>query len=126
MNYFVTAQYMAAAAFWSVAMIHALVWLRSRREIVHLLFALTAAAAGAGAVTEAAMYQSMDLDSMAVSLRSYVAASGGNRDHGTVFYLVLRHGGPIRKNVGWCTDSGFLDGDDPSITFRKPVFCTRN
>ncbi len=76
MNHFVTAQYMAAAAFWTVAMIHGLIWLRTRDEIVHLVFALAAAAAGAGAVTEAAMYQSSDLETMAASLRWYVAASG--------------------------------------------------
>jgi len=76
MNYFVTAQYMAAAAFWTVALLHSLVWLRVRGEVVHLLFALMAAAAGAGAVTEAAMYQSSDVETMAASLRWYVAASG--------------------------------------------------
>ncbi len=76
MNYVITAQYMAAAAFWTVAMIHGLIWLRARGEIVHLLFAVTAAAAGAGAVSEAAMYQSGDVETMASSLRWYVAASG--------------------------------------------------
>ena len=46
MNYLMIAQYMAAAAFFAIAMTHLLIWVRSHKEIIHLIFAVTAVAGG--------------------------------------------------------------------------------
>lgn len=76
MNYLEIAQYMAFAVFLTIALIHWLIWYRAHREITHLLFALTAAAAGANAVAEAAIYHADSIDLMSTALRWYVATSG--------------------------------------------------
>lgn len=76
MNSFLIAQYVAAGAFLTVALMHSLVWLRRHTLATHLCFALTAAAAGANAIAEASMYQATTLDAMAVALKWYVAMSG--------------------------------------------------
>jgi signal transduction histidine kinase len=76
MSYLETAQYMAAAAFFSVALSHLFVWVRVRAEIIHLLFALTATAAGANAIAEELMYRADSIDVMGTALRLYVATSG--------------------------------------------------
>lgn len=76
MDYFVIAQYMAAAAFLTVALTHLLVWSRARREVKHFLFAITAAAAGANALAEAYMYRADSIEVMRSALRWYVATSG--------------------------------------------------
>ena len=69
MNFLEIAQYMACAVFLTIALIHWLVWLRAHREIVHLLFALTSAAAGANAIAEAVMYRADSIDAMSSALR---------------------------------------------------------
>jgi signal transduction histidine kinase len=76
MNYLAIAQYMAFAVFLTIALIHWLVWYRAQRETSHLLFALTAAAAGANAIAEANMYRADSIDAMSSALRWYVATSG--------------------------------------------------
>ncbi|TWT81405.1 Sensor histidine kinase LiaS [Planctomycetes bacterium CA13] len=76
MNYLEIAQYMAFAVFQTIAVIHLLVWIRAHREITHLLFALTAAAAGINAIAETFMYRAESIDVMSSELRWYVAASG--------------------------------------------------
>lgn len=76
MSALLIAQYMAAAAFFTVAFIHTLVWLKSREVATQLCFALTAVAAGANAIAEASMYGATSLDTMAVALKWYVAMSG--------------------------------------------------
>ena len=48
--------FMAAAAFWAVALFHALIWARRRRMKVHLWFALTTFLSGFAALAEAAFY----------------------------------------------------------------------
>lgn len=53
MNYLEIAQFMAFAVFLTIAVIHLLVGLRAHREISHLLFAVTAAAASEARKTSA-------------------------------------------------------------------------
>lgn len=72
----IIAQYMAAAALFTVALTHLLVWSRRRDSKVHLLFALTTMAAGGNAIAEAWMYRAANVDSMSVALKWYVAMSG--------------------------------------------------
>jgi len=50
--------FMAAAAFWVVALFHALIWARQRGMKVHLWFALTTFLSGFAALAEAAFYKS--------------------------------------------------------------------
>ncbi len=76
MNYLAIAQYMAFAVFLTIALIHWLIWYRAHREISHLLFALTAAAAGANAIAEANMYRADSINAMSSALRWYVTTSG--------------------------------------------------
>ena len=76
MNYLAIAQFMAASAFLTMGMIHALIWLRAHREVAHLLFALTAAAAGTNAIAEQFMYRSDSIELMGLALRWYVSTSG--------------------------------------------------
>ena len=76
LSYLSIAQFMAAAAFVTVAVIHLFVWSRGRQELKHLLFALTAALAGANALAEEFMYRANSLDGMASALRWYVTTSG--------------------------------------------------
>ncbi len=76
MNYLEIAQYMAFAVCLTIAVIHLLVWLRAHRKITHLLFAVTAAAAGVNAIAEAFMYRADSIDVMSDALRWYVATSG--------------------------------------------------
>jgi signal transduction histidine kinase len=71
-----TAQYMAAASLFTVALIHGLVWSRRPRSDAQLLFALAAVAAGGNAIAESCMYRAMTVDTMAVALKWYVAMSG--------------------------------------------------
>ena len=47
---------MAAAAFWAVALFHALIWARRQAMKVHLWFALTTFFPGFAALAEAAFY----------------------------------------------------------------------
>ncbi len=70
------AQHMVAAAFFAVALLHFLVWLRQRDFVTHLLFAGTALAAGGNAIAESWMYQATTVESMVVALKWYVATSG--------------------------------------------------
>ena len=67
---------MVAAAFFTVALIHLLVWSRMRTGATDICAALTSAAAGANAVAEQAIYSAVDLDAMAWALKWYVATSG--------------------------------------------------
>ena len=76
MNYLEIAQYMAAAAFLALALVHSLVWFRVHSEINHLLFAVTLGAAAANAIAEANMYRSDSIETMAEALRWYVTTSG--------------------------------------------------
>jgi len=76
MNYLMIAQYMAAAAFFTLAMTHLLIWVRVRKEVIHLLFAVTAAAAGATALAEASMYRADSIETMCSALQWYVGTSG--------------------------------------------------
>lgn len=76
MTYLAIAQFMAAAAFLTIAAIHLLIWLRARQETNHLLFAMTSAAAGANAIVEALMYRANSIELMATALRWYVGTSG--------------------------------------------------
>ena len=48
--------FMAAAAFWAVALFHALIWSRQQGVKVHLWFALTTFLSGFAALAEAAFY----------------------------------------------------------------------
>lgn len=70
------AQVSAAAACFTVALVHGLVWSRRPRSRAQLLFALTATAAGGNALAELYMYRSSNVESMAVALRWYVGMSG--------------------------------------------------
>lgn len=76
MNYLMIAQYMAAAALFAIAMTHLLIWVRSHKEIIHLIFALTAVSAGANALAEENMYRADSIEDMCTALRWYVATSG--------------------------------------------------
>jgi hypothetical protein len=76
MKYLELAQYIAFAVFLTIAVIHLLVWLRAHRGVAHLLFAVTAAVAGANSIAEAHMYRADSIDSMSHALRWYVATSG--------------------------------------------------
>ena len=76
MSYLVIAQCMAAASFFTVAVVHLFVWLRVRIQRGHFLFATASAAAGANALAEAFMYQAASLDVMSAALRWYVTTSG--------------------------------------------------
>ena len=76
MSYLLIAQYMAAAAFLTIAMMHWVVWLRGRQDAIHVLFAMSAACAGFNAMAEAAIYRADSIESMGVALRWYVATSG--------------------------------------------------
>lgn len=51
------ALYAIADAFIAIAFVHALVWVRDQRTLVHLLFAVTALAGAGFAVSEATFYQ---------------------------------------------------------------------
>lgn len=55
---------------------HLLVWSRRPDFLVHLLFALTAMAAGGNAIAEALMYRATCVDAMSTALKWYVAMSG--------------------------------------------------
>lgn len=76
MNYLEIAQYMAAAAFFSVALTHSFVWLRVPKERVHAFFAVTALAAGLNAIAEIKMYQADSLAQIASALKWYTTTSG--------------------------------------------------
>ena len=76
MSYLQIAQYMAASAFITIAVIHLLVWVRARSEWNHFLFAITSAAAGANAIAEDCMYRAETIATMGSALRWYVATSG--------------------------------------------------
>jgi signal transduction histidine kinase len=67
---------MAAAVLLTIAVIHVLVAIQRRASWVHLLFALTAMAAGGNAVAEAWVYGSNNIESMTSALRWYVNMSG--------------------------------------------------
>jgi signal transduction histidine kinase len=67
---------MAAAAFFTVALIYALVWSRRSRSGAQLLFAVAAVAAGGNAIAESYVYRAMAVETMAVALKWYVAMSG--------------------------------------------------
>ena len=71
-----TAQHMAAAVFFTVALMHLLVWSRQPVSRPHLLFALTAIAAGGDAIAESWMYRAATVETMAWALKWYVAMSG--------------------------------------------------
>ncbi len=60
-SYLCIAQYMAAAAFFTVAVIHLFVWNRGRRDSKHFLFAMTSALAGVNALAEESMYRANSL-----------------------------------------------------------------
>lgn len=76
MGYLAIAQYMAAAAFLTIALVHLMVWARVRSALSHLLFAVTATAAGANAIAEENMYRADSIDVMGTALRWYVTTSG--------------------------------------------------
>ena len=76
MNVLFIAQYMVAAAFFTIALMHLLVWSRIRARLTDLCAALTSAAAGANAIAEHAMYRSTTMDTMAAAPKWYVAMSG--------------------------------------------------
>lgn len=76
MGYLAIAQYMGAAVFLTIALLHLTVWFRARSSSSHLLFAMTAAAAGANAIAEENMYRADSVDAMGTALQWYVATSG--------------------------------------------------
>jgi hypothetical protein len=69
------AQYMVAATFFSVALMHFLVWYRNTYYRVHLLFALTALTAGANSIAEAGVYSATTLDTFIPAFKWYVTFS---------------------------------------------------
>ncbi len=71
-----TAQYMAAAAFITVALTHLLVWSRHRAFFSHLFFSWTAVAAAGNAVTEAWMYRCETVAAFVPAFKCYVTCSG--------------------------------------------------
>ena len=97
MNYMMISQYMAAAAFFTIAMTHLLIWIRVRKEFIHLLFAVTAAAAGANALAEAFMYRADLIETMCSALRWYVVTSGCWAIATVCFFAAYGHVG----RIGW-------------------------
>lgn len=76
MNLLLVAQYMAAAAFFTVALMHLMVWLRRHAGVTYLFAAITAFAAGTNAIAEQAIYAATDLGMMKTAMKAYVATSG--------------------------------------------------
>lgn len=72
----IIAQYMIAAAFGTVALMHMLVWFRHKDFLPHLFFAWTAAAAAGNAISEAWMYRTETVDAIVSALKCYVLFSG--------------------------------------------------
>lgn len=97
MNYLTIAQYMAAATFFTLAMTHLTIWVRVRQETIHLLFAVTAAVAGATALAEVSMYHADSVPAMCSALRWYVAASGCWAIATVSFFAYYGRVGPIGK-----------------------------
>ena len=65
----ILAQFMSAAVFFTIALVHLLIWSRRFRLRTHLLFAITAIAAGGNAIAESLVYGAATIESMAVGLK---------------------------------------------------------
>ena len=99
MNYLEIAQFVASAVFLTIAAIHFLVWLRAHRELMHLLFAVTATAAAANAIAEAFVYRANSIEAMSFALQYYVTTSGFWAIATTSFIVSYAHLRRIEKYI---------------------------